>query len=205
MSLFPELDGPPSDRLFFGLYPPADVAEGIASRARQLIARRSLSGAALAAERLHVTLHHIGDYVGFPRGIADRAMEAGAAVAAKAAPFAMTFDRAGSFSNRGNNPFVLQGGEGLAALCAFQLALGVAMARAGLAAQVARQFTPHVTVLYDPMLLPDTPARPVSWRADELVLVHSLLGQTRHMVLGRWPLRGKFSGPADDLGGSCSA
>jgi 2'-5' RNA ligase len=29
---------------------------------------------------------------------------------------------------------------------------------------------------------------PIAWRAREFVLVHSLLGQTRHIPLARWPL-----------------
>ncbi len=189
MSLFPELDVPPSDRLFFGIFPEAPVAEAIAGRARDLKGRLNLSGAPLTPDRFHVTLHHIGDYAGLPRGIVAQALEAGAAVAATSAPFDVTFDKAASFNNRGNNPFVLQGGEGLADLHAFQKTLGLAMAHAGLGKQVARQFNPHVTLLYDRGLAPETAVEPVSWPVSEFVLIHSLLGQTRHIVLGRWPLR----------------
>lgn len=189
MSLFPELDGPPSDRLFFGVFPEPAVAETIAGRARDLRGRLGLSGAPLTPERLHVTLHHIGDYAGLPRGIVAQALEAGEA-ASSAAPFGVTFDKAASFNNRGNNPFVLQGGEGLLALHDFQKALGLSMARAGLGKQVARQFNPHVTLLYDRALAPETPVEPVSWGVSEFLLIHSLLGQTRHIVLGRWPLKG---------------
>lgn len=189
MSLFPELDGPPSDRLFFGIFPPAAMAEKIAGRARDLKGRLGLSGAPLTPDRFHVTLHHIGDYAGLPRGIAAQALEAGEA-ASSAAPFDVTFDRAASFNNRGNNPFTLQGGEELSSLHAFQKALGLAMAHSGLGKQVARQFNPHVTLLYDRVLAPETPVEPVSWTVDEFVLIHSLLGQTRHIVLGGWPLRG---------------
>ncbi|AYV47846.1 2'-5' RNA ligase [Caulobacter flavus] len=189
MSLFPELDVPPSDRLFFGIFPPSPVAEAIAGRARDLKGGLGLSGAPLTPDRFHVTLHHIGDYAGLPRGIVAQALEAGEA-ASSAAPFEATFDQAASFNNRGNNPFVLQGGEGLAELHAFQKALGLAMAHAGLGKQVARQFNPHVTLLYDRALAPETPTAPVSWTVSEFVLIHSLLGQTRHVVLGRWPLKG---------------
>ncbi|PVM87956.1 2'-5' RNA ligase family protein [Caulobacter radicis] len=189
MSLFPELDGPPSDRLFFGIFPEAAVAETIADQTRDLKGRLDLSGAPLTPERFHVTLHHIGDYAGLPRGIVAQALEAGEA-ASLAAPFEVSFDKAASFNNRGNNPFVLQGGEGLAELHAFQKALGLSMAHAGLGRQVARQFNPHVTLLYDRVLAPDTPVEPVSWRVSEFVLIHSLLGQTRHIVLGRWALKG---------------
>lgn len=190
MSLFPELDGPPSDRLFFGVFPEPAVAGEIAERARDLKGRLGLSGAPLAPDRFHVTLHHIGDYAGLPRGIVAQALEAGGAVADRTAPFDVAFDKAASFNNRGNNPFVLQGGEGLADLHAFQKALGLAMAHAGLGKQVARQFNPHVTLLYDRAVASETPVEPVSWSVSEFVLVHSLLGQTRHIVLGRWPLKG---------------
>ncbi len=189
MSLFPELDGPPSDRLFFGIFPEAPVAEAIAGRARALKASLGLSGAPLTPDRFHITLHHIGDYAGLPRGIVTQALEAGE-TASSAAPFTVRFDKAASFNNRGNNPFVLQGGEGLSELNAFQKALGLSMAHAGLGKQVARQFNPHVTLLYDRALAPDTPVDSVSWTVSEFVLIHSLLGQTRHIVLGRWPLKG---------------
>ncbi|PVM86550.1 2'-5' RNA ligase family protein [Caulobacter endophyticus] len=189
MSLFPELDVPPSDRLFFGIFPQAPVAEAIAGRTRDLKGRLGLAGAPLTPDRFHVTLHHIGDYAGLPRGVVAQALEAGEA-ASTAAPFEVVFDRAASFNNRGNNPFTLQGRDGLSSLHGFQKALGLAMAHAGLGKQVARQFNPHVTLLYDRALAPETPVEPVSWTVGEFVLIHSLLGQTRHIVLGRWPLKG---------------
>ena len=59
-------------------------------------------------------------------------MASAAAETMTTAPFEVSFDRAASFHNGGNNPFVLQGGEGLDALKDFQRDLGLAMARAGL-------------------------------------------------------------------------
>ncbi len=48
---------------------------------------------------------------------------------------------------------------------------------------------PHVTLGYgypEPLGVRGIDA--ISWLADELVLVRSLVGQTRHVVLGRWQL-----------------
>jgi 2'-5' RNA ligase len=90
-----------------------------------------LSGRPLAPERFHITLHHLGDHAGVRRDIV--AMAGEAAEAMTVPPFEVAFDRAASFHNGGNNPFVLQGGEGLDALKAFQRDLGLAMARAGAA------------------------------------------------------------------------
>lgn len=184
-SLFGE-EPPPRDRLFFGVYPDPATAERIAGQARASRSAHGLRGQPLDIDRLHVTLHEIGIYAGLPRGVVDKALEAGAKVSA--APFGVTFDRVGSFNNRGNNPFVLQGGEGLGDLIAFQRALGLAMAGAGLGRQVARSFTPHVTLLYDPMLVADAAIPPIGCTVREFVLIHSLIGQTRHVPLARWTL-----------------
>lgn len=184
-SLFAEAP-PPRDRLFFGVYPDAATAERIAERARALRSAHGLKGQPLASDRFHVTLHEIGVYAGLPRGVVDKALDAGAKVAA--APFEAAFDRAGSFNNRGANPFVLQGGEGLGGLIALQRALGLAMAGAGLGRRVAKTFTPHVTLFYDSALVADAAIAPIGWTVSEFVLIHSLIGQTRHIPLARWTL-----------------
>ena len=55
---------------------------------------------------------------------------------------------------------------------------------------VASQVTPHVTLLYDDVLVEERAVEPIRWTVREFVLVHSLLGQTRHVPLARWPLGG---------------
>lgn len=54
---------------------------------------------------------------------------------------------------------------------------------------IRARFSPHVTLGYSR----DTAAAtrtiaPVGWRARELVLVESLIGQGRHVAHARWPL-----------------
>ncbi len=100
----------------------------------------------------------------------------------------MVFDRAASFHNGGNNPFVLQGGEGLEALKTFQRDLGLAMARAEIGKLVDKSFTPHVTMLYDRRLVAEQTIEPVRWTVGGFTLIHSLLGRTEHIPLGRWAL-----------------
>jgi 2'-5' RNA ligase len=175
---------PATDRLFFAIFPDPATAAAIARRADQLRAAHGLSGRPLAADRFHITLHHLGDHAGVRRDIVAMATEAARAVATS--PFAVSFDRAASFHNGGNNPFVLQGGEGLEALKAFQRDLGLAMARAGLGRWVSKTFTPHVTLLYDRPLIAEQPIAPVTWTVDGFTLVHSLLGRTEHVPLARW-------------------
>lgn len=178
---------PVTDRLFFAIFPDPATAAGIAQRADQLRAAHALQGRPLAPERFHITLHHLGDHAGVRRDIVAMASEAAESIATPS--FGVTFDRAASFHNGGNNPFVLQGGEGLEALKAFQRDLGLAMARAGLGRHVDKTFTPHVTTLYDQRLVAETPIAPVTWKVEGFTLIHSLLGRTEHISLGRWSLR----------------
>lgn len=179
----------PTDRLFLAVYPDAATAARIAALAADLRQRHALHGKPLAADRLHVTLHHLGDYVGVPNDVVRMATEAAGRVAC--APFEVSFDRVASFSARhSRRPFVLLGEEGTVSMAALQRALGQALGAGGLARWVAPQFTPHVTLLYDDALVPAQAVEPVRWRVEEFVLVRSLLGQSRHVPLARWALRG---------------
>lgn len=176
-----------TDRLFFALFPEANAADQIARVASGLRSQHGLKAQPLQTERFHVTLHHLGDYAGLRADIVSAAEEAASRV--EAPPFDVTFDRAMTFAGRPNKrPFVLRGDEGLLSLCALQQQLGAALKKTILGRWAQGNFTPHVTLLYDDRLIAEQAIEPVSWTAREFVLVHSLIGQTRHIVLGRWPL-----------------
>ena len=180
----------PTDRLFFAIFPDANASARIAELALQLRGEHELHGRPLARERFHVTLHHLGDYAGVRPDIVAMADKA-AAVVATMAPFEVAFDRAASFSSAPRNrPFVLRGGDGITALMEFQQALGMAMKKAGLGRWAKPGYTPHVTLLYDDCCVAEQAVETIGWTAREFVLVHSLLGKSRHVALARWPLRG---------------
>ena len=179
----------PTDRLFFGLRPDTSVPPRLTQIAERLRTGHGLKGKPLPPERFHVTLVHLGDYHGVPTGLVKTATAAAATVVAP--PFEAVFDRAGSFSGKPrNHPLVLRGGRGLDQLAALQQALAGALQQAGLGRHASGPFTPHVTLLYDAQILPEVAIEPVGWTVKEFVLVHSLLGQTRYILLGRWPMRG---------------
>jgi 2'-5' RNA ligase len=72
---------------------------------------------------------------------------------------------------------------------AFQRVLGVALNKAMLEGDTTKsRYTPHMTLLYDDSLVTERPVETVTWTVGEFVLVHSLLGQTVHVPLARWPL-----------------
>ena len=75
--LFPGMGAAPlTDSLFFALFPDPAAAARIGHLTRRLQDRYALTGRPHATERLHVSLHGIGEYPAFPRDIAARAIEA---------------------------------------------------------------------------------------------------------------------------------
>ncbi len=177
-----------TDRLFFAIFPDAPAAARIAELALRFREDEGLHGKPLHTERFHVTLFHVGDYAGLPADVLAAARAAGASVAS--GPFELCFDRVASFSSTPRNrPLVLRGGEGLAAVSAFQNLLGMALKKTILGRWVKAAYTPHVTLLYDDRAVSEQMVEPVCWTAREFVLVHSLIGQTVHRPLARWPLQ----------------
>ena len=177
----------PTDRLFFAIRPSDEACAQMVKLTAHLRAEHGLKGSPIKPERLPSTLHHLGDHVGVPRALVDQAHAAAASLAVPA--FDVAFERVASFARPRNLPLVLRGDKGLVPLVAFQHALGAAMARSGLGRRVEAHFTPHVTLLYDDRQVTEKGIEPIVWTVDELVLVHSLLGQTVHKTLARWPLK----------------
>lgn len=176
----------PTDRLFFAVYPDAETAARIGDLAQRLRSEHALRGAPLRNERFHITLHHLGDYVGLPGNVVSAATEAADRMAASA--FEVRFDSVSSFpGRRREHPFVLRGTSGLDALLTLHRQLGECLVVAGLGRHVDRAFTPHATLLYDQRELPLQSVDPITWKVGEFVLVDSLLGKTEHRILRRWP------------------
>ncbi|MET0332016.1 MAG: 2'-5' RNA ligase family protein [Dyella sp.] len=177
----------PTDRLFFAVMPDATTAAQIVELAQHLRTSLNLRGRVRPTSHFHVTLHHLGDYVGLPANELAQARAAAAGIAVHG--FEVVFDHVVSFKAKRNLPLVLRGQDReLAALIQLQQTLGQRMAACGLGRRVEQSFLPHLTLLYDDRAVDAQPIEPLRWRVDELLLVHSLLGRTEHRVLGRWPL-----------------
>ena len=182
-------DAPPTDGLFFAAFPDADAAERIARVVRHLRNEHRIAAKPIATTRFHVTLYRLGEYDCLPEGVVAAAREA--AATAKASPSDIAFDRFGSFSmGSGRYALVLRGHDELADLRAFRQTLGLAMAKAGLGRHVTQGFEPHMTLFYGNRPIAERSIEPLGWRASEFALVHSLLGKTGRVALGRWPLSG---------------
>jgi 2'-5' RNA ligase len=179
--------GRPTDRLLFAIYLDAGAGADAVQLTQRLRGEHGLRGKSIGTNLLHITLLHLGDHDGLPPGLVTAAC--GAADTIRMHPFEVAFDRVMSFSRKqGNLPFVLRGNDGLAELRTFQRMVVAAMRVIG--APVASGFTPHVTLLYDNVRVAEQAVETIRWTVGEFVLVHSLLGQTRHIPLARWPLCG---------------
>jgi len=168
--------------LFFALRPPDAVSPEIEALGARLQRAHRLRGARIARERLHNTLAAVEGHRALPDTIA-RARSAAALV--RHQPFTVRFDWTESFdAHRDRYPFVLR--SGLMPLSDFRQALCGEMARAGLAAP--RAYTPHITLLWGDRAVEAYPIAPVVWRVTEFVLVLSLVGRSRHILIDHWQL-----------------
>ena len=175
------------DRIFFACLPGEEAVARIAALGEELKTAHAFKSALILPEHLHVTLFHLGDWIALPDEIVAHASEAAAKVAT--APFAVTFARVESFRNRtGVFPFVLSGDA--APWRPLRNALGAALKQAGLGAAVHEtdEFKPHVTLTYDPVRVKPAAIEPISWTVKDFALIHSRLGKTEHIHLGRWAL-----------------
>ena len=179
-----------SDRLFFAVHPDPQTARRIVALAEALRAKHGLRGKPITAERLHVTLHHLGDHAGLPESLVARIGGAAAQIAMP--PFEVCFDRVASFPGGARSrPCVLRSESAGAnpALLALQAGLAANLRDAGLGRYVERHFTPHVTLLYAGSAVAGIVA-PIGWTVHAFALVHSLLGRGQHRILQSWPLAG---------------
>jgi 2'-5' RNA ligase len=179
---------PLRDRLFFAFFPDMAAAASIEAMAQQLRTEHRLTVQLLPSARLHVTLFHVGDFASLPQAEIEAAGKAAARL--KIPAIDIEFDRVATFSGTDRHPFVLQAGDDASALTAFQHELSAALMKAGLGHRTTKAFTPHVTLMYSDRKVPAHPVAPIRWRAQEFVLVHSLIGKGRYSRLGQWPLSG---------------
>ena len=177
----------PDDPLFFALQPDAEATSQIVQLVDSFRQSHGLTG---VLRPLHVTLCDL-----ISRETIEKTVDVASRVASSvsATPFRIALNRVMRFGGRkksseDKSPFALVGDDGIAGLAQFRQRLNIALRHADLA-KLSAGFTPHLTLLYDNGLPDDQDIQPIAWTAQEFVLVRSHVGQTRHEILGRWPLR----------------
>jgi 2'-5' RNA ligase len=179
-----------TDRLFFALSPDPAAARQIHRRAQEIQRAFALRSRLIETRRLHVSLQHLGNHVGFPTSWVNAARRAAARVEVPA--FDLRLDRVLTFAGRGREPRprpCVMTATSEVSLHRLHGALGMAMRDCGLIVQ-SWVFTPHVTMFYDHAVIEERAVEPICFRVREFVIVHTRIGSGQPYELpGRWQLR----------------
>ena len=163
--------------LFAAILPSPDAARRIGEM------RNVLGGKSpVADERLHITMGLLPLLEEIDRGIESAACSALSAV--RCAPVRVCFDRI--LTRSGHTGLIPS--ETLPALIDLQRKIDRSFLNAGLPFAPLWSFNPHITLLYSGVAAPLEHVDVISWRVDEIVLVHSYVGLSRHEILHRVPL-----------------
>lgn len=177
------------ERLFFGVFPDVETSAHVYRFGQRFICKNHLSESPLKQERLHVSLHHVGDYKRLRTKFVFAASLAGKAVSMR--PFEVTFRFIASFAGAPakkdgstKRPLVLLGES--EALFELHERLGAAIENNGLRA--AEEFMPHLTLSYGQQPILAEEVEPIRFVVKEFALIHSKLWLTQYDVLRRWSL-----------------
>jgi 2'-5' RNA ligase len=176
------------DSVFFALQPPPEIARCAHRVAKDLRDAHGLHCPLVRPQCLHVTLLGIGRYAELSPAMI--AAFCAAATSVAMAPFRVALNRATSFAGDRERPLVLLGDGGVTGIEMLRRKLLLALRGAGFRSSKIRSFTPHMTLLYDRRDLGEHLVEEIGWTVRDFVLIHSLYGQSRHIPLARWPLRG---------------
>lgn len=173
--------------LFLAIFPKPEDAQRFSLVGAALRTQHGLTGPCLRTDHLHMTLHAVAGYaLTIPQQDIDAAKAAAASVVCR--PLPIVFDSASSFINHGkpdNNAFVLQCGQRRRRS---QAAAGVESGAATVGLHPKPTNTPHMTMLYDPRVVPAHPIEPFCWTGTRFALVLSHQGRTHDEWIAEWQL-----------------
>lgn len=174
--------------LFLGVFPPPAACEAIGVEIDALRVEHSLIGKPIKPNRLHATLHYLGEHAIERDDIVDKASMAASRVSHGG--FDMVLASASSFSTRNDrHPCVLLCPEERPPIHGLWRELGNQLMATGLGRYLKRDFVPHITVLYDSRVLTPQAIEPVRWQARDFSLVRSQPGRSDYEILAIWMLR----------------
>lgn len=164
-------------RLFFAIKPAMHAIPAIEAARRTYCAGRPVRG-----EHLHVTMEIFDDQIGLPEMLVDRLIGIGNDI-----------DMPGFLLSMGRvvgttRSVALRPNGRSTGLALLQRAIRERVTDAGLAPRAGWTFNPHMTLGYRDEAAFARAIDPILWQVEELVLIHSHVGETRHDVIGRWEL-----------------
>jgi 2'-5' RNA ligase len=174
--------------IFFAIQPPPSTAACISRLAWHLRDKHRLQGRPLRPQCFHVSLQLAGYYGRMPAATLADFIKAASTI--RMPPFRVSFDWVMSFGIGERHALVLRGDEGVDGLVWLRDKLLAATMDIRGAAPSARNFTPHLTLLYDEQKVREEPVEEIGWTVNEFVLIRSVYGEGRHIPLARWKLHG---------------
>jgi RNA 2',3'-cyclic 3'-phosphodiesterase len=184
---------------FFALKPDDKATVEIARICERFRKSHRLMGTPVDAEEFHLTLVDMGRPERLQQPMESALVAAAESVSIKG--FEVSLDSAVRLSaaKDGNFPFVLCA-DNTSSAWALKLRVAIAEAqrRFGLQVPGVSNYLPHVTLMRGNAI--DTVAEsmpPIRWNAHEFLLIRSFFGQSRHEVIGRWPLHSDQSEPVE--------
>lgn len=172
------------NRLFLALKPDPDEALIIKASAREIEGQSGRQARYIDTDRLHLSLLSLGDHPRLPGPLVDRirSLVLGIEIAAPE----IVFNRVSHF---GGGAVVLRNIKPLHCVETLRRKLLGALGAIPIVRLVnSRNFAPHLTLFYSNSPIREVAVRPIVWRAQQLQLVHSMVGQSRHSTLASWPL-----------------
>lgn len=175
-------------RLFFALMPDQATRLALTALAEDVrMSRPHFRARWIQPARYHVTLRFLGDHSALRPALVDAAI--GAATRLTAVPFDWLLDTIETFRGR-EPPCVLRSEAPSEPMVQLWHSLGQVLALAGVSVARENAFMPHVTLAYGTGAMIDSMAvGPLLWRVDAFALIHSVVGHSKHEILGRWPLQ----------------
>ncbi len=175
---------------FFALLPDEPAREEISRTGERFRKSHRLTGTPVDPRDLHLTLCDMGKPEWLEQSLESMLMAAAGKVRATAFP--VTLDSAMRLSAAHDNqfPFVLGADNPTAAATlALRRSIAEAQQQLGLRVVGVSSYLPHVTLLRGSSIdAVQESMTPICWIAREFVLIRSFFGQSRHEVIGRWPL-----------------
>lgn len=185
---------------FFALLPDDHARAAIAAVGERFRKSHRAIGSLVAADGLHLPLCPKGKSERLRQPLEDALLEAGGAV--RLAGFTVSLDSVMRFSARdGQFPFVLcSDDQSTESAMQLRKTLAVEQLRVGLQVTGVSSYLPHVVLLEGHSIEGiEESITPIQWKVREFVLIRSFFGQSRHQVIGRWPLDGGAERQAYDM------
>jgi len=174
---------------FFALLPDDPARAAIAGVGERFRKSHRIGGSPVGIDSLHLTLCPMGKPERLRQPLEEALLAAAGEVHAQG--FVATLDSAMRFSARdGQFPFVLcADGATTEAALNLRKAIAAAQLRVGLQVNGVSSFLPHVTMLHGHAVdAIEESITAICWHVSEFVLIRSFFGQSRYVVIGRWPL-----------------